>query len=311
MINKLFTDELKNFTSYLDTFVNLYINKKLPQTLLLKGEKGIGKLNFVYHFVNYVFSQNDEKHYNLKCYKTNKDSKIYNLLSQNSHPNCLLISPLENKKYIDITQTQKIHEYLNKSSFDKIPKIIIINGSEYLNISSSNCLLKTLESKYENVYFFLIQNSKKNILQTIKSRCIEFKFFLRENERLNRINEILKMQYNDLNSDFKNKYLSPIFFQDLLKYCEDNKLEIKKININKLLINIFSNQNYKKNEFLHEHFLLIIQLFFYKLIINNKNTEKYFSSLKYFTTRFDDVNKYNLDFESYLIEFKHVVFNEK
>ena len=119
------------------------------------------------------------------------------------------------------------------------------------------------------------------------------------------------MQYNDLNSDFKNKYLSPIFFQDLLKYCEDNKLEIKKININKLLINIFSNQNYKKNEFLHEHFLLIIQLFFYKLIINNKNTEKYFSSLKYFTTRFDDVNKYNLDFESYLIEFKHVVFNEK
>ena len=311
MINKLFTDELKNFTSCLDTFVNLYINKKLPQTLLLKGEKGIGKLNFVYHFVNYVFSQNDEKHYNLKCYKTNKDSKIYNLLSQNLHPNCLLISPLENKKYIDITQTQKIHEYLNKSSFDKIPKIIIINGSEYLNISSSNCLLKTLESKYENVYFFLIQNSKKNILQTIKSRCIEFKFFLRENERLNRINEILKMQYNDLNSDFKNKYLSPIFFQDLLKYCEDNKLEIKKININKLLINIFSNQNYKKNEFLHEHFLLIIQLFFYKLIINNKNTEKYFSSLKYFTTRFDDVNKYNLDFESYLIEFKHVVFNEK
>ena len=311
MINKLFTDELKNFTSCLDTFVNLYINKKLPQTLLLTGEKGIGKLNFVYHFVNYVFSQNDEKHYNFKCYKTNKDSKIYNLLSQNSHPNCLLISPLENKKYIDITQTQKIHEYLNKSSFDKIPKIIIINGSEYLNISSSNCLLKTLESKYENVYFFLIQNSKKNILQTIKSRCIEFKFFLRENERLNRINEILKMQYNDLNSDFKNKYLSPIFFQDLLKYCEDNNLEIKKININKLLINIFSKQNYKKNEFLHEHFLLIIQLFFYKLIINNKNTEKYFSSLKYFTTRFDEVNKYNLDFESYLIEFKHVVFNEK
>lgn len=311
MINKLFTDELKNFTSCLDTFVNLYINKKLPQTLLLTGEKGIGKLNFVYHFVNYIFSQNDEKYYNLKCYKTNKDSKIYNLLSQNSHPNCLLISPLENKKYIDITQTQKIQEYLNKSSFDKIPKIIIINGSEYLNISSSNCLLKTLETKYENVYFFLIQNSKNNILQTIKSRCIEFKFILRKNERLNRINEILKMQYNDLNSDFKNKYLSPIFFQDLLKYCEDNNLEIKKININKLLINIFSNQNYKKNEFLHEHFLLIIQLFFHKLIINNKNTEKYFSSLKYFTTRFDDVNKYNLDFESYLIEFKHVVFNEK
>ena len=311
MINKLFTDQLKNFTSSLDTFINFYINKKLPQTLLLTGEKGIGKLNFAYHFVNYVFSQHDEKHYNLKSYKTNKDSKTYNLLSQNSHPNCLLISPLENKKNIEITQTQKIQEYLNKSSFNKIPKIIIINGSEFLNISSSNCLLKTLETKYDNVYFFLIQNSKNYILPTIKSRCIEFKFILRKNERENRINEILNMKYNELNSDFKNKYLSPLFFQDFIKYCENNNLEIKKINLNDLLINIFSNQNYKQNEFLHDHFLLIIQLFFYNLIINNKNDEKYFLLLKYFTKRFDDVKKYNLDFESYLIEFKHVVFNEK
>ena len=32
--------------------------------------------------------------------------------------------------------------------------------------------------------------------------------------------------------------------------------------------------------------------------------------LKYFTKRFDDVIKYNLDFESYVLEFKYLIYNE-
>ena len=59
-----------------------------------------------------------------------------------------------------------------------MPKIILIDDCEYLNKNSSNSLLKVLEEPPENVYFFLIHNSQRNILETIKSRCIEFKIFL-------------------------------------------------------------------------------------------------------------------------------------
>ena len=49
----------------------------------------------------------------------------------------------------------------------------------------------------------------------------------------------------------------------------------------------------------------------YKKIRNEQNNNKYFYLLKYFTQRFDDVAKFNLDFESYVLEFKNLIYNEK
>ena len=64
MINKLFNDELKFFRTKLDFFINLYLEKKLPQTLLFTGDRSIGKLDFTYHLVNFILSQNEETKYN-------------------------------------------------------------------------------------------------------------------------------------------------------------------------------------------------------------------------------------------------------
>ena len=49
----------------------------------------------------------------------------------------------------------------------------------------------------------------------------------------------------------------------------------------------------------------------YKKIKKEQNNNKYFYLLKYFTQRFDDVIKFNLDFESYVLEFKNSIYNEK
>ena len=77
-----------------------------------------------------------------------------------------------------------------------------------------------------NVFFILVHDIKKNLLTTIKSRCIQFKFFLNNDDREKRINEILNNQFNDLSSDFKNKYISPLFFKSLLEYCNKNNLSM-------------------------------------------------------------------------------------
>ena len=311
MINKIFNKNLLNHTDHLNFFIKLYLNKKLPQTFLIKGEKGIGKLNFAFHFVNFILSQHEENKYEIKSYKINSNNKTFKLLSENIHPNFFLISLNENKKNIDILQIKKMQNFLNMSSFNNMPKIILINDCEYLNLSSSNALLKSLEEKYDNVFFILILDIKKTLLSTIKSRCVQFKFLLKNNERIDKINELLDNQYDLLSPDFKDKYLNLSFYKDLLDYCKKNKLELQNINLYNLLTNIFASQNYKKNEFLINNLFSLIQLFLHKRIIDNININKNFSYLKYFTKRFDDINKYNLDFESYVLEFKYLIYNEK
>ena len=311
MINKIFNKNLLNHRDHLNFFINLYLNKKLPQSFLIKGEKGIGKLNFAFHFVNFILSQHEENKYEIKSYKINSNNKTFKLLTENIHPNFFLISPNENKKNIDILQIKKMQNFLNMSSFNNMPKIILINDCEYLNLSSSNALLKSLEEKYDNVFFILILDIKKTLLSTIKSRCVQFKFLLKNNERIDKINELLDNQYDLLNPDFKDKYLNLSFYKDLLDYCKKNKLELQNINLYNLLTNIFASQNYKKNEFLINNLFSLIQLFLHKRIIDNINIDKNFSYLKYFTKRFDDINKYNLDFESYVLEFKYLIYNEK
>ena len=244
MSEYLFNDQLSVFKKNIDFLINLYDKKKLPQTLLFIGEKGIGKLNVAYHLVNYILSKNDENEYYTSTYKINPNNKTYNLLLNNSHPNFFLISLKENKKNIDIEQIKYMKNFLNITSFNNKPKIILINGSESLNSSSSNSLLKSLEENLNNVFFILVHDIKKNILHTIKSRCIQFNFFLQSDDRKNRINEILDNQYNHLSSDFKNKYLSPTFFKNLLEYCNKNNLKLIDMNLDNLLYDIIEKKNY-------------------------------------------------------------------
>ena len=311
MGEEIFSKELSTFKKEINFISNLYVNRKLPQTILFTGEKGIGKLNVAYHLINFILSKDEDNEYCITTNKINSNNKTYNLLLKNIHPNLFLISLKDKKKNIDIEQIKNMKNFLNITSFSNKPKIVLIDGSEYLNLSSSNSLLKSLEENLNNVFFILVHDIKKKLLTTIKSRCIQFKFFLNNEDREKRINEILNNQFNDLSSDFKNKYISPLFFKNLLEYCNKNNLQINDINLDNLLSDILKKKDYKKNEFVLKNFFLLVQLFLYKKIRNEQNNNKYFYLLKYFTQRFDDVAKFNLDFESYVLEFKNLIYNEK
>ena len=311
MGEEIFSKELSTFKKEINFISNLYVNRKLPQTILFTGEKGIGKLNVAYHLINFILSKDEDNEYCITTNKINSNNKTYNLLLKNIHPNLFLISLKDKKKNIDIEQIKNMKNFLNITSFSNKPKIILIDGSEYLNLSSSNSLLKSLEENLNNVFFILVHDIKKNLLTTIKSRCIQFKFFLNNEDREKRINEILDNQFNNLSSDFKNKYISPLFFKSLLEYCNKNNLQINDINLDNLLSDILKKKDYKKNEFVLKNFFLLVQLFLYKKIKKEQNNSKYFYLLKYFTQRFDDVTKFNLDFESYVLEFKNLIYNEK
>ena len=61
-------------------------------------------------------------------------------------------------------------------------------------------------------------------------------------------------------------------------------------------------------EFIKEYLNLFIELFFYKNINNSKNIS--FKIKKYFYLKLSFVKKYNLDFESFFLEFNDKLLSE-
>ena len=89
---------------------------------------------------------------------------------------------------------------LNKSSFNKKKRFVLIDNIELLNLNSINALLKILEEPNENINFILINNNKR-VLATLKSRCLNFKRFLTKDQSIKIVNQLLN---NDINTIINN-----------------------------------------------------------------------------------------------------------
>ena len=56
------SNQLNLFGHHIDfqNFSNLYLDKRLPNKILLSGEKGIGKSTLSYHLVNFILSRDED-----------------------------------------------------------------------------------------------------------------------------------------------------------------------------------------------------------------------------------------------------------
>ena len=176
---------LFGFEDYFNSFIKIYEREKLPNTILLSGPKGLGKSTFAYHIINYLLSKSEERKYSVKDCAIDESNLSYKLLITNTHPNFFLIENNLLEKDIKIEQVRNLLNFLNKSTYTRNLKIIMIDNAENLNLNSSNALLKAIEEPQNNTFFFIIHNSSSKILDTIKSRCTEFKFTLTASKKRN------------------------------------------------------------------------------------------------------------------------------
>ena len=279
--------------SHLNNFISLYNVNNLPSKILLSGRKGIGKSLLVKHFLFKVF----------------EDENTKTLINNETHTNILNIKKNFDKKNIEIDQIRKIIKFTNQSSFNNKSKFIIIDDVEYLNVNSSNSLLKSLEEPNINVYFFLIFNSEMNILDTIKSRCLEYRLGLNlEDTKLIVDSYFNNNSYDKINDNLKNYYSTPKFLISLINFLEENKLSVSSTNISELIMNIIDNKLYDKNSFVKEYLNYIIELFFY----NNINITKKFryKVKRYYYFKLSNIKKFNLDYETFFLEFKDKLLSE-
>ena len=285
----------------------LYKNNKLPNKILLSGEKGIGKSTLAYHLINFVLSKDEEQTYDYENNIINSENKSFKLIQNKSNPNFNLIDVTEDKKNIDINQIRELIKNLNKSSFNKKKRFVLIDNIELLNVNSINALLKILEEPNENIIFILIHNNKR-VLSTLKSRCLNFRVFLTKDQSIKIINQILNDDiHNFFNNEFIDNYITPGKLYNLVKFSEEYDLDFTIISLSEILKNIFKDKIYKKDKFIIELTYSFIELYFRNNIsIKNINL---LQSYHYFLEKINNTRIYNLDEETLFMEFKDKVLN--
>ena len=296
---------LYGLCNQINELIKLYKNRILPNKILLSGIKGIGKSTMAYHFINYVLSEDEKYFYDNKNFKINPENKSFKLIQNKTSPNFILIDIQTDKKNIDISQVRNLINKLQKTSFNSKPRFILIDNIEFLNLNSINALLKILEEPTINSYFILINNDKK-ILPTLKSRCLNFRISLSNRESIEVSNKLINRNVSDvINSNLLDYYASPGKIYNLIKFSEENKIDLKEIDLYNLINIIISKNFYKKNNLIQNLILDFIELYLVKNI-----SKKYSEFYTYFLKKIDKTRRFNLDFESLLIEFKLKILNE-
>jgi DNA polymerase III subunit delta' len=302
---------LYGLNKYLLSIVKLYDNKMMPNKILFSGKKGSGKSTLAYHIINYILSKNEEDKYDLKKLTIDKNNRSFNLIKNSSHSNFYLIDLIDDKKNIEINQIRQMINYTNKSSFNLLPKLILIDNIENLNKNSTNALLKIIEEPNDNTFFILINNNSKNILPTLKSRCINYKIDLNFDETIAITNLILnKNLYELINDELIHYYNTPGFFINLLDFAKDKKIDLKEYSLTKFLLFLIDNGLYKKNKFIKELIISYIELFFLKKFKISKTKNKFLDIYYDFIRKINDTNRFNLDDETLFMEFRSKLLNE-
>ena len=147
------------------------------------------------------------------------------------------------------------------------------------------------------------------ILDTIKSRCLEYKIDL----KIKDTNIIVDNYFNDeifvtINNTLIDYYSTPKFLISLVNYLRENDLSISNTNINQLIKNIIENKHYIKDSFVKDYLNYIIELFFYNHI--NKTKKFSYNVKKYYFFKLSNIRKFNLDYESFFLEFEDKLLSE-
>ena len=300
----------KNLFEHNDEFtnlVNLHSKNKLPNQILLSGERGIGKCTLAYHFINYVLSLDENYSYDLNNFEINNENKSYKLTQNKTNPNLNLIDVNDDKKNIDINQIRDLISNLNKSSFNLKPRFVLIDNIDLLNINSINALLKILEEPNDNIIFILINNNKK-VLPTLKSRCLNFKISLTYVQSINIINKILnKNIFDSVSKELINFYSTPGELYKLIIFSNDTDIKLENISLREFISLIISKKYYKKESSIKNLIYSMIEYYFrINTSIDNTKLIKFHN---YFLNKINDTKNFNLDEESLFIEFEDIILN--
>ena len=294
---------LENEFNFLKKMIS---SDKFPKTLMLTGNRGVGKSTMISHLMHYYF---DKKTYNENENTFANESFFFNQFIENLFPNILYLNGSDYRN-VRIDDIRKIINDLNKSPIKKDKRFIILDDIDSFNINSLNALLKIIEDPGKNNFFILINNKSNKLLNTIKSRSIEIKIMINNQDRLSISTSLLKY-FNQ----------GRIFDENLVSSTPGNFLKFNYIfnnnslDINEKFLTNFSNilRIYKKEKdiFYKEMLLFFVEYNFQKLksqgmFNNKKHIEKKLMILQ----SINDFFLYNLNQNTLLSNLEENYFDD-
>ena len=105
--------DLYGYEYYFDFFEKLYKKNRLPHSILLSGNKGLGKATFAYHFINFLLSQGEEYKYIKEKFSINPNNPSYKFALNETHSNLFILDALDEEN-IKIEQVRKLLLFLNQ-----------------------------------------------------------------------------------------------------------------------------------------------------------------------------------------------------
>jgi DNA polymerase-3 subunit delta' len=163
------------------------LRKRPPNGILLKGAKGIGKLDLAIRFGQSLLCQHPDES-GFACGKC----PSCHWFEQGSHPDYKLLQPdalsLEGEesedvrpasgkkpsKQISVDQIRGLADFISMSAHQGGRRVVVIHPAETMNANAANALLKNLEEPPQGLLFILVSHSPQQLLPTILSRCLPF-----------------------------------------------------------------------------------------------------------------------------------------
>jgi DNA polymerase-3 subunit delta' len=168
-------------------FQRLMLSNRLPNSLLLTGENGIGKKLFALEIAKAFACQNPNNaeacdecgacrradKFNIpKSDDKNKDE--FKRVFFSEHADIGIVTAYKNNILIDAIRA--LEAEANFLPFEAKARFFIIDNADKMNTEASNALLKTLEEPPLTSHIFLVTSRPNSLLQTIRSRCQTVRF---------------------------------------------------------------------------------------------------------------------------------------
>tara|TARA_Y100000590_G_scaffold462179_1_gene625628 strand:- start:3911 stop:4876 length:966 start_codon:yes stop_codon:yes gene_type:complete len=309
-INQL---NLYGYEYYFDFFDKLYKKNKLPHSIILSGNKGIGKATFAYHFINFLLSEGEKNKYKIENFTIDPNNSTYKSITNGTHSNLFNLEALDEES-IKIDQTRKLLLFLNKTTYYKGLKLVLIDNAEKLNINASNALLKAIEEPSKDTFFFIINNDSQKLLNTIKSRCIDFIINFSFSQKKDIFNKIIKDYELSFTDSDLNNFLYFDTHGNLLKYLTTLKNSNFSISENYLscityLMEIYNAKNDRK---ILNFLSIFIQNYYNKLALeNNSFISNYYMDLNKILYLIDNMKKFHLDKKNLIFSINKIIKNER
>lgn len=140
--------------------------KRIPQALLITGNKGLGKQQLAQQFASALLCTT-VKDNGIACGQCSSCL----LVNADTHPDFIQVQPEEEGKGIAIGQIRSLITRLTLKPQFETYRVVIINPADMMNNAAANAFLKCLEEPTERTCIILISEKPGKLPATIISRC--------------------------------------------------------------------------------------------------------------------------------------------